>query len=114
MTLQLNYFEAQTNCHHDNAILAEPKSQVENNAINQHAPFEALWIGVNDMNNEGQFVYDSDLTPIVFANWDANEPNDQLGSEDAVHTIPNTTGKWNDNFVTSEFYSMCQKEPFCP
>ena len=34
-----------------------------------------FWLGIHDKNDEGNFVYDSDDTPIVWSNWGPGEPN---------------------------------------
>jgi len=55
----------------------------------------AIWIGLSDLANEGQFVWE-DRTPLVYSNWSPGEPNDFLG-EDYVHQwAVGGPGKWND------------------
>jgi hypothetical protein len=57
-----------------------------------------LWIGFNDVANEGTFRWSSGETP-SFTYWAPGEPNNALGGEDFVtmyqpgHTYP---GRWND------------------
>lgn len=57
-----------------------------------------LWIGFNDVANEGTFRWSSGETP-SFTFWAPGEPNNALGGEDFVtmyqpgHTYP---GRWND------------------
>lgn len=56
-----------------------------------------LWIGLNDIQNEGTFVWVSGEA-LTFTNWSFGEPNDANGIEDYVNMYPNTfsTGEWND------------------
>ena len=50
------------------------------------------WIGYNDIDTEGTFVWDDGSTS-TFTNWVNGEPN-QSGDEDCVHTRSNL--QWND------------------
>ena len=56
-----------------------------------------LWIGLNDVQNEGTFVWVSGETP-SYTNWAPGEPNNSNGDEHYVNMYPNTfsTGEWND------------------
>jgi lectin-like protein/PEP-CTERM motif-containing protein len=56
-----------------------------------------LWIGFNDAQTEGTFVWASGETP-GYTNWADGEPNDLGGTEDYVNMFPLTfsTGQWND------------------
>jgi Ca2+-binding RTX toxin-like protein len=62
-----------------------------------------LWIGLNDAQSEGQFVWSSGEA-VTFQNWNSGEPNNYLGVEDYV-TInwqlangraDGVLGDWND------------------
>ncbi len=53
------------------------------------------WLGINDINSEGNWVYDSSNQPIAFSKWNEGEPN-SAGNEDcAEHRV--VKGGWNDN-----------------
>lgn len=58
-----------------------------------------LWIGFNDVDDEGSFVWVSSQ-PVTYVNWGQDEPNN-LGNEDYVHII--TAGlkdrHWGDSNV---------------
>ena len=56
-----------------------------------------LWIGLNDSQNEGTFVWVSGEA-LTFTNWANGEPNNANGDEDYVNMYPNSfsTGEWND------------------
>ncbi len=53
------------------------------------------WIGLNDAEEEGQFVWQSG-EPVTFTAWGGGEPNDAGGVEDFVQ-IPWWAPEWNDN-----------------
>jgi hypothetical protein len=61
----------------------------------------SLWIGLNDTEAEGQFVWVSG-EPVTYTNWLAGEPDNAYGNESYVHMIgamegiPDVVGKWND------------------
>ena len=52
------------------------------------------WIGLNDIAEEGQWVWDNG-EPLTYTNWALQEPNDtSIGDEDYVILGP--SGKWED------------------
>ena len=53
------------------------------------------WIGYNDIDNEGTFVWDDGSTS-TYTNWADGEPNDAIGNTNCVHTYH--TGEWNDGY----------------
>ena len=53
-----SYLEAQDQCKSDGANLAIPRSKVENDFIAGLIPDKNIWIGINDIANEGNFVTD--------------------------------------------------------
>ena len=88
--------------------LLEPKSSQVNNEVTQLAQSQGIfrfWIGVNDIANEGTFVYDSSGTTIVYENWNPGEPND-AGGEDCTEI---NYGNWNDMPCTWNLPFVCEK-----
>jgi hypothetical protein len=68
----------------------------------------ALWIGLSDRLQEGNFVWSSGETS-AYSNWSSGEPNSFSASEDYVHIFaPNDfmgrAGKWNDYSNLSAVY----------
>jgi hypothetical protein len=58
-----------------------------------------LWIGLNDVKEEGSFVWTSG-EPVTFLYFATNEPNDLGKNEDYVHMWSqffDSCGQWNDN-----------------
>ena len=76
----MTHTEAAQNCKHRKGVLFEPRTKSENDLIH-HAAEEMLsltWfegygdrihIGINDLKEEGEFVYESSGLPISFENW---------------------------------------------
>ncbi len=52
------------------------------------------WIGLNDVAEEGNFVWVSG-EPVVFTNWDPGEPNNNPAPENYVEMF-GSNGRWND------------------
>jgi hypothetical protein len=81
--------------------LATVDDQAENDWLvatfkNQGGTDIDLWIGFNDMQVEGQFVWSSGA-PITYTNWDIGEPSNAGGNEDfATIRKNNPLGMWND------------------
>ena len=108
----VNYYVAKIICTNIGGILYEPRDQdVMQIVINQAqtASLGEFWIGINDMENEGTFVYDSDSSPLSFTNWKSGEPNNANSGEDCA--IVNFYGKWVDLHCTDYKRStVCVRE----
>ena len=89
-----DYDSAKTQCESDGAFLAIPRSEDENDYISDLIPGQDIWIGINDIDQEGVFVA-VDGSNITYTNWAFNEPNNYNNNEDAVHIHSGQTN-WND------------------
>ena len=68
---------------------------------------EALWIGLSDYLEEGNFTW-VDGTPLAFTAWAPGEPN-AAGPEDCVEgSFMGTTFMWNDNFCGTAFRAIIE------
>ncbi|KAJ8045581.1 Low affinity immunoglobulin epsilon Fc receptor [Holothuria leucospilota] len=70
----------------------------------------AIWIGLNDIEEEGNFVW-TDGSPVNFTNFNKNEPNNVNGVEHCIHLVESTKyGIWNDGPCTTNLYFfVCKK-----
>jgi len=110
---RMTYNAAKTQCESDGAFLAIPRSEAENDYIADLIPYENIWIGINDIDQERVFVA-VDGSDITYTNWDSGEPNNANGGEDAV-TIhypansirPERQKTWNDVTVNALVKFVC-------
>ncbi len=66
----------------------------------------AAWIGFHDQRYENSFEW-TNTAPVSFTNWNAGEPNNALGGEDAGSMLfPG--GKWNDAVQTNQLFAIIE------
>ncbi|XP_015268504.1 PREDICTED: collectin-10 [Gekko japonicus] len=104
-----SYREALTHCRIRDGILAMPKDEAANAVISDYISKSGLFrvfIGVNDLDREGHFMY-ADRTPLQnYSNWKEGEPDDTSGQEDCVEML--STGKWNDTECHLTMFFVCE------
>ena len=113
------YADARSQCESDGpATLAVPHSSLENKFITDLIPDTDIWIGVNDIDEEGSFV-SLDSYGLTYMPWKSGQPdNYNYGDfdEDAVQISgkfnygPNENkeiGLWNDIIETSISQFVC-------
>ncbi|XP_048214860.1 collectin-10 [Perognathus longimembris pacificus] len=104
-----NYRESVTHCRIRGGMLAMPKDEAVNNLIADYVSksgFFRVFIGVNDLEREGQFVF-TDNTPLQnYSNWKEGEPSDPYGQEDCVEML--SSGRWNDTGCHLPMYFVCE------
>ena len=82
----VNFFEAQDSCETFNGRLAEPRNQEQFDVISQ---FKAIatnyWLGGNDFDIEGLWVWNSDNSTIDLTQFfNRNEPNNARNDEQCL------------------------------
>ena len=90
----INWNDARVNCQTWGGDLASIASADENAAVDSIRSSSAAgscWIGLNDIETEGTFVW-SDGSNSSYRNWNDGEPDD-FNDEDCVHVLPII---WND------------------
>lgn len=74
------------------------------------------WTGLNDLDTEGQYVWDHSNTSVFFTNWHRIEPS--LYNPPDAHTRDCVdmyrTGEWNDRPCSYENPFICEKINFWP
>ncbi|XP_074412061.1 collectin-10 isoform X1 [Zonotrichia albicollis] len=104
-----NYREALIHCRDRGGSLAMPKDEATNALLADYISNSGLFrafIGLNDMEREGQFVY-ADNSPLQnYSNWKQGEPHDPAGHEDCVEML--STGEWNDSECQVTIYFVCE------
>ncbi|XP_073925212.1 collectin-10 isoform X4 [Castor canadensis] len=104
-----NYRESLTHCRIRGGMLAMPKDEAANTLIADYIAkngFFRVFIGVNDLEKEGQYVF-TDNTPLQnYSNWKEGEPSDPYGHEDCVEML--SSGRWNDTECHLTMYFVCE------
>ena len=104
----MNYLDAKAQCESDGAYLATPRSDDQNAFLSSLIPNENIWIGLNDIDEEGTFVSVDDKE-VSYTKWLYGEPNDS-GNEDGVEIIgdrESSNGYWNDKSTTIQNQFVC-------
>ncbi|XP_030054773.1 collectin-11 isoform X3 [Microcaecilia unicolor] len=103
------YIDAQSYCQGRGGTLSMPKDETTNNLIASYitqAALSRVFIGINDLEKEGQFVY-SDRSPMqTFNKWRSGEPNNAYDEEDCVEMV--ALGGWNDVSCHLTMYFICE------
>ena len=97
-------------CESENAVLVTIDNADENNFVSSLSN-SAFWIGLNDISQEGHFVWVSSSRS-AYRHWGKGEPNN-LADEDCVHmtlyTSASLVSYWNDGPCTSSRAYVCEK-----
>ena len=93
----MTYGAAKTQCESDGAFLAIPRSEAENDYIADLIPNNNIWIGINDIDQEGVFVA-VDGSDITYTNWDSGEPNNDWNEDVVIIRVGHWKRQkaWND------------------
>ncbi|XP_037680424.1 low affinity immunoglobulin epsilon Fc receptor [Choloepus didactylus] len=93
------WIEARYTCEDLQGRLVSIHSLEEQAFLTKHADMKGSWIGLRDLNVEGEFIW-MDGSPVDYSNWQLGEPNNQAQGEDCVMMLG--SGKWNDAFCRSK------------
>ena len=105
----LNYADAKAQCESDGAYLATPRSNAENSFIAGLIPDQTIWIGINDIDEEGSFVA-ADGLDVTFTKWYDRQPdnyNHNNGYDEDGATLTEREGFWNDKPVNWRYKFVC-------
>ena len=103
------YTAAKAQCESDGAVLAYPVSQAANDFIVSLIPGTEIWIGIEDIDQEGKFVSVDGGDYWATPNWANNQPDNHNNNEDAVFILGfnDPVGQWVDASVTSSYRFVC-------
>ncbi|XP_078585261.1 aggrecan core protein-like [Branchiostoma floridae x Branchiostoma japonicum] len=104
------YEEARQTCARDGGLLAMPKDDAINTFIHDLSGGAIRWIGLNDINNEGQFVFEDGQTleEASYSNWKRGEPNDLGRRGEDCAQIYTSEHAWNDAPCDRTWGFICQ------
>uniref|UniRef100_A0A3Q3Q2S8 C-type lectin domain-containing protein n=1 Tax=Monopterus albus TaxID=43700 RepID=A0A3Q3Q2S8_MONAL len=93
-----NWSYARSWCREQGGDLAVIDNQYENgNYLRElHYP---TWIGLSDLVEENQYAWSDGVSPVLYTNWNENEPNNAGGTNEgcvSMHASPVFHGTWND------------------
>ncbi|MCA9560290.1 MAG: hypothetical protein KC583_17195, partial [Myxococcales bacterium] len=77
-------------------------------SVNQRG-FGDTWLGLNDRQNEGDWVW-LDGTPVAYSHWDRGEPNNGSGGEDCglLMTRDGRDTQWDDRPCGRGYSYICE------
>ena len=109
---------ASSSCRGLGAELVTIESQAETEFINATflASRKMMWIGLNDIVNEGDWKWSDGSSLRGYTNWGNNQPNNAYGNQHCVAIIKGIVGKydfqvkWNDFSCSKEIIYLCEKK----
>ncbi|XP_078503991.1 collectin-11 isoform X1 [Lissotriton helveticus] len=103
------YTDAQLYCQGRGGTLCMPKDDTANALIASYIHQSGLirvFIGINDLEKEGHYVY-SDRSPMqTFNKWCDGEPNNAYNEENCIEMV--ASGCWNDVSCHITMYFICE------
>ncbi|XP_078069321.1 collectin-11 isoform X1 [Mustelus asterias] len=109
------YTDAHEYCRDRGGLLIMPKDEATNSLIASYiseAGLSRVFIGVNDLEEEGQFVF-TDGSPLqTFNKWRNGEPNNAYDEEDCAEMV--SSGGWNDVTCHITMYFVCEFDKDIP
>ncbi|XP_016072921.1 PREDICTED: low affinity immunoglobulin epsilon Fc receptor [Miniopterus natalensis] len=92
------WIQARYACSELQGRLVSIHNQEEQDFLAKYINKKGSWIGLRDLNTEGEFVW-MDENPLDYSNWRPGEPNNGDQGEDCVMMLG--SGQWNDAFCNS-------------
>jgi len=86
---------ASASCSTYGGYLASVGSAGENAFLANILTLQSAWIGLNDVNNEGNFSW-TNGDPLGYTNWYPQQPNNHNNYQDYCEMLNN--GQWNDQY----------------
>ena len=110
----MTYADAQLNCQNkfgNFGILFEPRDANTNELVFAAAGnlrLGSYWLGINDLANQGQYVYASDGQEVIDGMWESTQPSS--GTERCVgyYSMPSYGGEWFDRPCDFLSFSICE------
>ncbi|KAL9883849.1 lectin subunit alpha-like [Glossina fuscipes fuscipes] len=111
-----NWFEAWNECASKNMSLitldSEEKEKMLIRLLREINATRNLWLGANDLAEEGKFMWASTGTAFDYSNWYMNNPDNYQNKEHCVHIIEQSDFEWNDNDCKVKMGIICEENRF--
>ncbi|XP_074207005.1 low affinity immunoglobulin epsilon Fc receptor isoform X6 [Camelus bactrianus] len=105
------WIQARFACSNLHGRLVSIHSQEEQDFLTKHANKRGSWIGLRDLDIEGEFIW-MDKKPLNYSNWQPGEPNDAGQGENCV--MMQASGQWNDAFCNNRLDGwVCDRLATC-
>ncbi|XP_064335908.1 low affinity immunoglobulin epsilon Fc receptor isoform X2 [Camelus dromedarius] len=105
------WIQARFACSNLHGRLVSIHSQEEQDFLTKHANKRGSWIGLRDLDIEGEFIW-MDKKPLNYSNWQPGEPNDAGQGENCV--MMQVSGQWNDAFCNNRLDGwVCDRLATC-
>ena len=108
-TATKTWLEARDFCYSYGMHLAIIDNMDENNFVMASFNGPRIWIGMSDMQKEGQWKWVNGQD-VEFTNWANGQPDNYLYNEDCGTIDRNMGNKWNDMPCTETMVFVCEKE----
>jgi len=109
--------DAKSSCESHNGKLFEPKTLSINNGVwdkfkEVYSGNVWTWIGINDKETEGTWVYESDSAPVAIqpVPWTSGEPSNSASAEHCGSFYTSFVRTWNDRRCTDTMEYICEIE----
>ncbi len=105
----MDWWDAAAFCEGMRMHLARVDSRAESRALYDAAVKvrdERWWIGLNDLAEEGTFVW-RDGSPVTFTRWSKNQPDNDACNEDCVALKDGGKGRWHDTHCGQRRSFIC-------
>nr|XP_011431664.1 perlucin-like protein [Crassostrea gigas] len=104
--------DAMVMCNNNGGRLLELQSRAEENWVDLHCRVRGygfgVWLGLTDLQREGQYVAMSDARRPRYSNWVRGEPNNGNRQEHCAMYWIARRG-WNDTVCTGRMNYVCKK-----
>lgn len=101
-----SYVAAQQICESNGGYLASITTPGENAYLANQLTIQSAWIGLNDVEEEGNFVWESG-EPLNYTNWYPGQPNNYNNAQHYCEMLNN--GQWNDQYSTYALEFIMEK-----
>ena len=105
-----DWFDAHLQAIKNDAHLVSINDEDEHQWINQIYGNGFYWIGLNDIEKEGEWVWDGG-EPVTYTQWEVNEiyPDDTLTDEEKDYVTMNINGSWQSTSSESVIWTMTRQ-----
>ena len=111
---KINWHDAKKECEGRQSHLVKIDSSAENSwlgseFLNTGINDYALWIGANDLIQEGKWTWISDHSTIGYSYWHTGQPSNTWGVEDCGQLFKQDSHTWNDAPCSHRCGYICEK-----